>query len=92
MYVFAVQVIQAGGAGHKMMMVVEGVADIYINSTASGSSRCCGSGVQKFALLIPNPDQFRVLALVMMACLKLLVMIEGGGLKVPPPYFYFLKQ
>jgi len=29
------KVIQAGGAGHKMMMVVEGVADIYINSTAS---------------------------------------------------------
>jgi len=29
------KVIQAGGAGHKMMMVLEGVADIYINSTAS---------------------------------------------------------
>jgi len=29
------QVMTAGGAGHKIMMLVEGVADIYINSTPS---------------------------------------------------------
>jgi 3'-phosphoadenosine 5'-phosphosulfate (PAPS) 3'-phosphatase len=30
-----VQVIPAGGAGHKMVMVVEGRADLYINSAPS---------------------------------------------------------
>ena len=34
------QIISAGGAGNKLMMVLIGSADLYINSSPSGSVKC----------------------------------------------------